>query len=69
MPVGSFFFLCDIFPLSSLWRAFGRFFFSLEVPKDGLDGALGSLIWWGATSPRQGLGLGGFNVPFNPTIP
>ena len=26
---------------------------SLEVPKAGLDGALGSLSWWGAASPRQ----------------
>ena len=32
---------------------------SLEVPKARLDGALSGLIWWGATSPRQGLGLNG----------
>jgi len=30
---------------------------SLEVLRAGLDGALGSLSWWGAASPRQGLGL------------
>ena len=29
---------------------------SLEVPKARLDGILGSLSWWGATSPRQGVG-------------
>ena len=27
---------------------------SLEVPEDGLDGALGSLSQWGAASPWQG---------------
>ena len=26
---------------------------SLEVPKAGLDGALGSLSWWGTASPWQ----------------
>jgi len=26
---------------------------SLEVPKARLDGALGSLSWWGAASPWQ----------------
>jgi len=31
---------------------------SLEVPKAKLDGALGSLIWWEASSPQE-LGLGG----------
>jgi len=32
---------------------------SLEVPKAGqLDGALGSLNWWEATSPQQGIGGG-----------
>jgi len=31
---------------------------SLEVLKARLDGALGGLIWWGATSPQQGLGMG-----------
>ena len=25
--------------------------------KTRLDGTLGNLMWWGATSPRQGLGL------------
>ena len=29
---------------------------SLEAFKVKLDGALGSLIWWLATSPRQGVG-------------
>ena len=28
---------------------------SLEVLKARLDGVLGSLSWWGATSPRQRL--------------
>lgn len=28
----------------------------LEVPKARLDAALGSLIWWGATNIRQGVG-------------
>jgi len=28
----------------------------MEVPK-AMDGALGSLIWWGAASPQQGLEL------------
>ena len=32
---------------------------SLQVPKARLDEALGSLTWWGAASPQQGLGLGG----------
>ena len=31
---------------------------SPKVPKARLDGALYSLIWWGATSPQLGLGLG-----------
>ena len=39
---------------------------SLEVPKRRLDGALGSMVWWGALSPRQGLGLGGLEGPFQP---
>ena len=30
---------------------------SLEVLKAWLDGALGSLSWWGTASPQQGLGL------------
>jgi len=29
-----------------------------EVLKARLDGALGSLSWWVATSPQQGLGTG-----------
>jgi len=29
---------------------------SLEVPKARLDGALGRLSWWRATSPWQGVG-------------
>jgi len=32
---------------------------SLEVPEVRLNGALGSLIWWGATSPQQGPELDG----------
>ena len=32
---------------------------SLEVPKARLDGALGNMIWWVATSPQQGLELSG----------
>jgi len=32
---------------------------SMKVLKARLDGALGSLSWWGATSPRRGLELGG----------
>ena len=40
---------------------------SLEVLKAGLDGALGSLSWRGAPSPQQGLELGGFKVPSNPS--
>ena len=28
----------------------------LEVPEAGLDGALGNLIWWGATSSQQRVG-------------
>jgi len=39
---------------------------SLEVPKARLDGALDSLIWWGATSPWQRLEWVGFEVPPNP---
>jgi len=31
---------------------------SLEVLKARLDGALGSLSWWVATSPWQGVGAG-----------
>lgn len=31
---------------------------SLEVSKAVLDGVLGSLISWGASSPQQGLGMG-----------
>lgn len=31
---------------------------SLEVLKAGLDGALGSLISWGAANPQQGVGTG-----------
>jgi len=30
----------------------------LEVPK-AMDGAMGSLSWWGAPSPQQGVGAGG----------
>ena len=33
---------------------------SLEVLKARLDGAPGSLSWWGITSPQQGLELGRF---------
>lgn len=29
---------------------------SLEVLKSTLDGAMGNLIWWVATSPWQGIG-------------
>jgi len=29
---------------------------SLEAIKARLDGDLGSLIWWEATSPQQGIG-------------
>ena len=39
---------------------------SLEALRAGLDGALGSLTWWGAASPWQGLGLVGFEVSSNP---
>lgn len=31
---------------------------SLKVFKARLDGILGSLIWWVAASPQQGVGLG-----------
>lgn len=31
---------------------------SLEVLKAGLDGALGSLSWWGAALPMAGDGAG-----------
>jgi len=31
---------------------------SLEVLKARLDGALGSLSWWVAPSPQQGVGTG-----------
>ena len=31
---------------------------SLEVLKARLDGALGSLIWWEATSSQKGVGIG-----------
>jgi len=31
---------------------------SMEVFKARLDGALGSLVWWVATSPQQGIGTG-----------
>jgi len=31
---------------------------SLEVHSARLDGALGSLAWWGATSPWQKVGTG-----------
>ena len=31
---------------------------SLKVFKARLDGALGSLAWWGATSPWQKVGTG-----------
>jgi len=34
--------------------------------KARLDGALGNLSWWGATSPQQGLGLGVTRDPFQP---
>ena len=30
----------------------------LEFPKGRLRGALGSLIWWGATLPTAGIGSG-----------
>jgi len=30
---------------------------SLEVPEARLDGALGSLNWWGAANPQQGWSL------------
>ena len=33
---------------------------SLKVLKARLDRALGSLSWWGITSPQQGLELGRF---------
>lgn len=37
---------------------------SLKAFKAKLDGALGSLSWWGVTSPWQGLELGGLLGPF-----
>jgi len=37
---------------------------SLEALKAGLNGALGSLSWWEAISPRQGLGMAGLSGPF-----
>jgi len=39
---------------------------SLEVLKAKLDGALVSLSWWVATSPRQGFGTVGLRGPFQP---
>jgi len=33
---------------------------SLEMHKTRLDGALGSLSWWVAASPKRGLELNGF---------
>jgi len=39
---------------------------SLEVLKARLDGALGSLSWWGPVSPRQGLELGALSGSFRP---
>jgi len=39
---------------------------SPKVSKARLDGTLGSLIWWGAASPWQGLRLGGLLGPFQP---
>jgi len=40
---------------------------SLEVPM-AMGGTLGSLRRWGAASPHQGWGCGGFEVPSNPTM-
>lgn len=40
---------------------------SLEELKAELDGTLGSLIWFGATSPQQGQTSMIFNVPSNPS--
>ena len=41
---------------------------SLEVHKARLDGALGSLSWWGAALPMAGSwGWVGFRVPSNPS--
>ena len=37
---------------------------SLEALRAGLDGALGSLSWWGAAGPGQGLGLSRLSGPF-----
>ena len=39
-----------------------------EVPEAGLHGALSSLVWWGTTSPEQGLELGGLQGRFQPTL-
>ena len=41
---------------------------SLEVLKAGLDGALGSLIWWRATSPQQGTGCALRSLPTKATL-
>ena len=37
---------------------------SLEALKARLDGALGSLSWWGAALPMAGVGVGGLCSPF-----
>ena len=39
---------------------------SLEAFKARLDGALGSLMWWGATGSRQGLKLCDLQGPIQP---
>ena len=39
---------------------------SLEMLKARLDGAVGSLCWWGAASPWQGSELDGLWGPFQP---
>jgi len=39
---------------------------SLEVPKARLDGAMGKVSWWGATSPWQGVELDDLQGPSQP---
>ena len=41
---------------------------SLEMLK-AMDGALGSLSWWGVPNPQQGWGKGGCKFSSNPTVP
>jgi len=39
-----------------------------QLLKASLDGTLGSLIWWVAASPQQGIGTWMvFEIPSNPT--